>query len=184
MGTVFENVWLLLTVAGVALVAVSIARQVKPEWGYWPLGVPLAIAGLAFALDAAVTTDTEAITKIIATSKQAAVRGDVDALMAIVSPAYTDTAHHDKADLRKTAERVLASASIKKIKTQSHLLTLQAQTAQSQLNLVVHFNNDSRYAAAGSLLFAGVKLSYEKRGENWYISAVEDVTINNQRWNW
>ena len=184
MAIMFENVWLLLTAAGVALVIVSIIRQVKPEWGYWPLLAPIAIAGLAFALDAAVKTDTEAINEIIAVSKQAAVNNDVKAIMAFISPNYTDKSHRSKDALEKEIQQTLNSASIKKIKTQSHLLTVNADTAQSQLNVVVHFNNDSRYKAAGSLAFVGTKINYEKNGKNWLINSTEVVSVNNQPWNW
>lgn len=184
MGNVFENVWLLLTVAGVALVIVSIIRQAKPEWGYWPLLVPVAIAGLGFGLDAMVKTDTEAIKEIITTSKQAAINGDIKTLMSFISPNYVDISHRDRTALENEAKRILDRASIKKIKTQSHLLTIEPPKAQSQFNFVVHFNNDSQYAAMGTLMFVGMKLNYEKIGENWFISSAEVESINNQPWKW
>ncbi|MBL7216030.1 MAG: hypothetical protein ISS71_10165 [Phycisphaerae bacterium] len=184
MGNVFENVWLLLTVAGIALVVVSVIRQAKPEWRYWPLLVPLGIVGLAFALDAMVKTDTEALRQIITTSKQAVMNNDVQMLMAFVSPNYADRSRLNKAALEKEAKQVLRTASIKKIKTQSHRLTINALTAQSQLNIVVHFNDDSRYATMGTLVFVGMELNYEKLGKNWFIRSVEVISINNQPWNW
>lgn len=183
MAVFFENIWVLLTVAGVALVVVSVIRQAKPEWGYWPLLIPLALAGLAFGLDAAVTTDTEALNHIIAVGKQAAVSGDVQLLMTVISPDYTGRSHRSKAALQKEAERVFERASIEKIKTQSHLLTQKGNTAHSKLNIVVHMDSDNRYTEAGSLVFVGVDIDYEKRGEKWYIRSVEVVSVNNQPWN-
>ena len=184
MAIIFENVWLLLTIAGIALVVVSVIRQAKPEWGYWPLLIPLAIGGFAFALDAAVKTDTEAINEIISLSKQAAANGDIKTIMAFISPNYIDKSHRSKAALETEAKQVFSTMSIKKIKTQSHLLTMNSHTAESQLNLVVHFNNDSRYADAGGLVFVGIELSYEKIGKNWFINRAEVVSVNNQPWNW
>ena len=96
MANVFENVWLMLTVAGVALIIISVIRQDRPEWGYWPLLVPVAIVGLAFALDAVVKTDTESVNEIISTCKQAAVDGNAKDFMTVVSPNYTDASHRDK----------------------------------------------------------------------------------------
>jgi hypothetical protein len=184
MSNIFENVWLLLTVAGVALVIVSIIRQAKPEWGYWPLLAPLAIAALAFGLDAMIKTDTEAINEIIARSKQAAVSGSVQMLMTSISPRYSDRAHRNRETFEEQAGQVLRNASVKKIKTQSHLLTLNDNTAKSQLNLVVHFHNDSRYAAMGTLMFVSLNLDYEKIGKDWFIRSAEVVSVNNQPYNW
>lgn len=184
MEIVFESAWLLLTVAGLALVAASIVRQVKPEWGYRPLLAPLVIAGLAFAVDAAVTTDPEAVHNIISAGKQAVVCADTQALMALVSPNYADRQHRDKAALEDAAVRILQNASIKKIKTQSHLLTFDTDTAQSQLNVVVHLNKDSQYAAAGSIVFVGVEMKYEKTGKKWYIRRAEVASINNDPIGW
>ncbi len=184
MQSVFESPWLFLTIAGVALVVVSVVRQDRPEWGYWLLLVPLVIAGLAFMLDAAVTTDTEAINEIIDTSKQAAVNNDLQAIMGSISPNYTDKSHRSKSAFEKKAQQTLNSASIKKIKTQSHLLAIDANSAQSELNVVVHFNNDSRYKATGSLVFVGIKLNYEKIGKKWLINSAEVVSLNNQPWSW
>lgn len=184
MAIIFESVWLMLTIAGVALVIVSVIRQAKPEWGYWPLLVPAAIIGLAFGLDALVKTDTEAVNEIISTCKQAAVKGDAKTFMTVVSPHYSDRSHRNKPELQTTAQHVLGKASIKKIKTQSHLLTMGPDTAESKLSVVVHLNGDSQYAAAGSLLFVSMELSYEKIEKKWYISRTEIVSVNKAPMNW
>ena len=184
MANVFENVWLMLTVAGVALIIVSVIRQGKPEWGYWPLLVPVDIVALAFGLDAMVKTDAESVNEIIATCKQAAIAGDAKAFMTVVSPNYTDTSHRDKAGLEATARHILGKASIKKIKTQSHLLTMGSGVAESQISVVVHLNNDSQYAAAGSLVFVSMKIDYEKIEKKWMINRTEIVSINSHPMNW
>jgi len=184
MANVFENVWLMLTVAGIALLIVSIIRQNKPEWGYWPLLVPAVIVGLAFGLDAMVKTDTESIHEIISICKKAAIAGDAKAIMTVVSPNYTDAIHHDKAGLEATARHILSKASIKKIKTQSHLLTMGSGVAESQLSVAVHLNSNSQYAAAGSLVFVSIKLSYEKTGKKWMINRTEIVSVNSHPMNW
>lgn len=184
MGNVFENVWLLLTVAGAALVVVSIIRQAKPQWGYWPLLVPLAIAALAFGLDAAVKTDTEAINEIIAGSKQAVINNNVKTLMTFFSPDYADVKHRSKTAFEQDVRQVLNNAAVTKIKTQSHLLTINGNSAASQLSVVVHFDNNSRYAVMGTLMFVSVNLDYEKVGGKWFISSAEVVSVNNEPYKW
>lgn len=184
MGNIFENVWLLLTVAGVTLVIAAIIRQAKPEWGYWPLLAPLVIAALAFGLDAAVKTDTEAINEIIAGSKQAVINNNVKTLMTFFSPDYADLKHRTKAAFEEDARQILNNAAVTKIKTQSHLLTINGNTATSQLSFVVHFDNNSRYAVMGTLMFVSVNLSYEKVGGKWLISSAEVVSVNNEPYKW
>lgn len=184
MSNVFENIWFLLTVAGVVLVIASIVRQTKPEWGYWPLLAPLAVAALAFGLDALVKTDTEAINEIVAGSKQAVVDGNVRQLMSYISPDYADAARRQKAAFEDAAGRTINNAAVTKIKTQSHLLTVKTDTAESRLNFVIHFDRDSRYAAMGTLMFLGVTLNYEKIGDRWFISSAAVDSVNNEPYNW
>ena len=184
MWNVFENCWLLLTLAGVALITATLVRQEKPEWGYKPLLVPLLLIIPAFGLDYAFTTDYEAISAIVPTGKRAAIKADVNALMALAGGNYSDRVHENKAALQVALQGILPHASIKKMRTQSHLITINKNEAQSELNMVVHLNNDSRYAAAGSLVFVGMKFGYEKIGKKWAIRRMELTSVNNQPMNW
>jgi hypothetical protein len=184
MWNIFENSWLLLTAAGVALVAAGIARQARPEWGYKPLLAPLALATLAFGLDAAVMTDYEAIVHIIAACKRATIQADAVTMMRFVSPNYADSVHRDKTALSKAAEGIIKKASVKKIRTQSHVITTEGTSAKSELNVAVHLNRDSQYASAGSLIFAGLNFEYEKIGKTWYIGCVEVTSINYTPMSW
>ena len=105
-------------------------------------------------------------------------------LMTLVSPNYTDRSHRDRTALETAVQRALNNASIKKIKTQSFLLTLHPDTAESQLSVVVHLNNDSRYAAAGSVVFVEMELEFEKIGRKWYIRRADVVSINKNPMGW
>jgi hypothetical protein len=178
MGIVFENIWVLLTVAGLALLVVSVIRQAKPEWGYWLLLIPLAIVGLAFGLDAMIQTDAEAIGEIFTTCKKAAVNNDVETLMSFVSPDYTDGSNRTKASLKNEVSRQLNRLVIEKVKTQAHKLTIDSNTAHSELKVVVHL--DSSQSEVGSLVFVGLELDYEKIGDKWYIRSADVVSVNNQ----
>lgn len=178
MDIIFENVWLLLTVAGIALVIASVVRQVKPEWGWWPMLAPVVIAGLAVAADAAVLTDAEAVGQIIADGKKAVVENDVEALMTLVSPNYRDSARRTREKLESDIRSYLRYG-IEKIKTQNHVLTITDRTAQSDLNLVVHFDTRSRDEMIGSLVFVGMTVHFEKIGQRWFVSSVDNLTVNN-----
>ncbi|HOK95647.1 MAG TPA: hypothetical protein PK052_10715 [Anaerohalosphaeraceae bacterium] len=184
MWNIFENSWLLLTAAGIALIAAGIIRQSKPEWGCRALLIPLLLAVLAFGLDAAVTTDYEAIVRIIRSCRQAAVKADASAIMRFVSPRYTDSIHRDKAALAEAAEHILKKASIKKVRIQSHIITTEQPAAQSRLLAAVHLHPNSAYASAGSLVFVELNLEYEKIGKTWSIRRAEVAAINYTPFKW
>lgn len=184
MWNVFENCWLLLTLAGVALVVASVVRQEKPEWGYKPLLIPVLLAALAFGLDTAFTTDYEAVSAIVPACKRASVEADADRIMDFISPDYTDKAHRNKAALKKAIKSILPRASINKIRTQSHIISIEGDTAKSQLKVVVHLNNDNQYTAAAGMFFVEMEFEYEKIEKNWSIRRMEMTSVNNQLMNW
>ena len=185
MWNVFENVWLLLTIAGIALIVVSMLRQDHPEWGRKPLLIPLALAALAFGLDAGFKSDTEYIHYIIAESKTAAAASDVQGMLKFISPDYSDRFHDDKAELEVLMKHYLNKADIEKIKMQSHRITeLNENTAKSEMNIVVHLSKDSQYAAAGSLVFVGLEFEFEKINKKWFIKRAELTSVNNDPMNW
>ena len=184
MWNVFENCWLLLTLAGVALVIASIVRQEKPEWGYKPLLVPVLLAALAFGLDTAFTTDFEAVSGIVPACKRAAIETDANRIMEFISSDYTDKAHRSKTALRKAIESILPRASIKKVRTQSHVISIEGNRAKSELKVVVHLNNDNQYTGAGGLFFVEMEFEYEKIEKKWSIRRMDVTSINNQPMNW
>ena len=184
MWNVFENCWLLLTLAGVALVAASIVRQEKPEWGYKPLLVPVLLAALAFGLDYAFTTDYEAVSAIVPACKRAAIDTNVARIMEYIGPDYSDKAHRDRVALQRAIASILPRASIKKVRTQSHVITIEANHAKSELKLVVHLNNDNQYTGAVGLFFVEMAFEYEKIAEKWYIRRMDVTSINNQPMSW
>ena len=184
MWNIFENCWLLLTLAGIALVAASLVRQEKPEWGYKPLLVPLLLAALAFGMDTAFTTDYEAISAIVPACKRSAVEADADRIIELVSGDYTDRVHENKAALKRAIESILPRASINKIRTQSHIISIEGNKAQSKLKVVVHLNNDNQYTGAGGLFFVEMEFEYEKAKKNWLVRRMEITSINNQPMGW
>ena len=184
MWNIFENSWLLLTLAGITLVAASLVRQEKPEWGYKPMLIPLFLAILAFGLDTAFTTDYEAVSGIVPACKRAAVEADPDGVMKFISPNYTDKNHRDKAAFNRRVRSTITGSSIKKIRTQSHIVSIEGTKAQSELKVVVHLNDDSQYAAYGTFFLVEIKFEYEKIAENWYIRRMDLTSVNNQSMNW
>jgi len=184
MWNILENCWLLLTLAGITLVIASLVRQEKPEWGYKPLLVPLLLIILAFGFDTAFTTDYEAVSAIVPACKRAAVETNANRILELVSSDYMDKAHRNKAELKRAIESILPRASIKKIRTQSHVISIEGNRAKSELKVVVHLNNDNQYTGAGGLFFVEMEFEYEKTDGKWAIRRMDLTSINNQPMGW
>lgn len=184
MWNIFENCWLLITLAGISWVISSVVRQEKPEWGYKPLLVPLLLAVLAFGLDYAFTTDYEAVSSIVPGCKRAAVAANPDGIMKFVSPNYHDRYHKDKTALEARIRHIISKSSINKIRTQAHNITINGQQAESELSVAVHLNNDSRYAEYGTFHLVEMKFEYEKIAGKWYVQRMTLQSIDNHPMDW
>lgn len=185
MWNIFENIWLLISLAGISLVVLSMLAMDRPQWGRKHLLVPLAIAGLAFGLDAAFTTDTEYIRNIITASKEAAANNNVKGITQSISSNYNDGFHKSKAELEYAMKFYLSKASIEKIKVQSHIITLKSEMdAKSELKIVIHLSSDSQYAAAGNIVFVDMAFEYEKIGKKWYVKRAELTAVNGDPMGW
>lgn len=185
MTNIFENPWLLLTLAALSLVPAAILRQAKPEWGYRPLLIPLLLTALGVALDFAVQTDNEQIHAIIRTCRKAAVEGNARAMSDVLCADYDDGFHRSKTEFLTSAERLLRGASLKKVRFQDIRLTLEDTTAVAEMDTVVHLNADSQYAAFGSVIFVSLRLEFVKQSpDRWFILKTGVTSVNNQPMNW
>lgn len=184
MWNVFENGWLLLILAGIAFVVASVVRQEKPEWGLKPLLVPIFLAGLAFGLDYAFTTDYEAVSAIVPACKRAAVAANPDGVMELVSPNYSDRNHKNRAAFEQRVRNTITGSSVKKIRTQSHKISIDGDQAHSELSVAVHLNTNSQYATYGTFFLVEIKFEYEKIAEKWTIRRMDLMSVNNHSMNW
>lgn len=184
MWSVFENSWLLLTLAGVAFVAASIYRQAKPEHGYWPLLVPVLLAGVGFGLDYAVTTDYEAVEQVISACKEAAIAGKPEVIGGYLSPDYRDSANRSKAQMESAMKAILTAAAVQKVRVISHNIEMRGNTAESQFEAGVHLGQSNSYTAGTSFMYVGLKFGFEKIGDRWFIQNAEITSVNNSPMNW
>jgi ABC-type multidrug transport system permease subunit len=81
MTNIFEQLWMLLIVAGVVFIGLAIFCDVLPPkraWVFWLLPVAIAIA--AFAIDFLVETDKEKIEAVLAKASRAVEKENIKAL--------------------------------------------------------------------------------------------------------
>jgi len=184
MWNIYENSWLLLTLAGIALVAASIYRQAKPEHGYWPLLAPVLLAGIGFALDLAVVTDFEAVEQVISECKTAAVANQVSVIGGNISPNYRDSAGRNKAQIEDSMQFILSAASVQKVRVLSHNITIDGRSGKSDFEAAVHLGANNTYTSGTSFMYVGLEFGFEKIGDRWFIQKAEVRSVNNQPMNW
>jgi len=183
---IFETPWPVLTLAFIALGAVVIIRQRRPDKRqWWQLVLPVILGASAFGLDYCFATDYEKIESIINSGIEAVVEQDVCQIDGIVSPAYSDSRHRSKASLMAYCRDVLSQPLVERIKRQQEQVTISGSEAEAELSVRLHLHPQNTYAVAGTLMYVKVKLYIAKTAYgNWLISRIEIISINNQPLNW
>ena len=177
MLNIFEQPWLMVIVAVLALIIVWIVRAVLPEkrrWWQWVL--PLLIAAAGFGVDALVKTDTELIEKLIIISSKAASDEDSDAIEALISENYRDSFHYDKDRLMDHCRTVLSPPLIKKIIVRGITIEINPQktTAKAAFSARVLFDEQSFIYQDKREIMAKVKLNLQKgTHKTWLINRAE-----------
>lgn len=185
MTSLFEKPWLLLTVAAVLLIVAGVLCQVKPRWKRWPYVVPLLVAACAFGIDRLVETDAEQIQSILTACRQHALAGTIRQIDPYISDTYTDSAHPDKEALLRTAEAAIQRARIERAAQRQHTLTLEGDTAVSQVRFRVHLNAQNEYGAGGGLLFVMLEIHYIRESDGqWRIGRIMLISVNDQPMGW
>lgn len=185
MSGIFESPWLLLSAAAISVVIAAMLWQAGARGGRWWFVLPVALAALAFALDAAVATDNEKIHALIRQARRAVLSENAAMLAELVSPDYQDRIHPQKSAFLNAVQNALTGAGVEKIRFQQILLTFQPPACRVQLDVVVHLKENSRYAALGSLVFASGQLRLQKNhAGQWLIHKAGVSSINNQPLQW
>ncbi len=186
MFNLFETPWLLLIISIIVLAVVTIIRQSRPDKSrWWQLLMPVILAGLAFGVDFFVKTDYEKIESVIDLASKAAAGRDIDQVDVIISPDYHDLIHDSKDELMAFCRAIFSTPLIEKTKTRYTIIKVSAPKATCELEVVVHLEPESIYAAAGRIIFIKAKLYFTKTPKrNWLISGSQILAVNNQPSNW
>ena len=186
MFDLFETPWLLLIVSIIVLAVVIIIRQSRPDKSrWWQLLMPVILAGLAFGVDFLVKTDYEKIESVIDLASKAVTVRDIAQVDTIISPDYHDLIHNSKDEIIAFCRAIFSGPLIEKTKTRYTIINVSAPEAACELEIVVHLEQESIYAAAGRIIFIKAKLYFTKTPEGkWLISGSQILAVNNQPSNW
>jgi hypothetical protein len=186
MFNIFENPWLLALIAILLVPVISFFRQPWPEkHGRRLLLMPAALLAVAIGLDFLVKTDREKIDTAINQCITAAVNNNIVLIEAVVSEDYSDDVHKSKGALLSTCRSVFATYGIKKISIRSKQIRLADKYATANLHFVVHLEPRTTYTAAGTIVFAKMKVSFTKNHtRKWFVNRADILSINNQPMNW
>lgn len=183
---IFETPWLLISLSALLLVAAGFCRQVKPEWGYWPMLAPVLIALLAVGLDYFVQTDSEAITGLIDTCRRSALAGTSRGMEPVISEQYSDSAHKNKEVLLASIDAIVDRVALTRVDVRSHTIDVQGNRAQSTLRFRIMIDpRRSEYPLSGGLLFVIMVIDYERNPQGeWQIIRTEVQSVNDTPMGW
>ncbi len=129
-----------------------------------------AAVGLAFLLDWLIETDREKIEKLFETARAAAVRGDVDSIMAQVDPAYSHDGN-DFAAIRARIEQGLRQSRPERVQLFDPRLELQDETAKYDVAILLVSSPSPQ--SPGTMKF-DVSIGLAKRHDRWWIVSVDE----------
>jgi ketosteroid isomerase-like protein len=186
MTIIFEQPWVLLAVAFVALVIVYFARTSFPEKSkWWHLLIPVLIAGGAFGLDHLVKTDHEKIVETLERLTMAVMEKDVDTISGLISDDYSDRYHRSKSSIMGTSKYVVRMHKFKSIVMTFHEVIIDGETADAEI--LVRLRTDSKESTMPTpeLSYVRLKLVMAKKADgNWRIESTGLVEYNNQPVSW
>jgi hypothetical protein len=184
---IFETPWPLAITALAVLSALMLLRIfVSSIRRWWAITAAVTILAAAFAFDILVTTDREAILRLVTGAAKAVERTDCAGLGELLSGGYADTRHRNKEELLRRCGYVLDEPFIKK----SHVRTLKLRILRPEASIEiiarVVFEKDSMpyrnykpFAAAKLELHAVLE---EARG--WRVSGIEIKELDGLPANW
>jgi len=186
--TTYTLVQVLLAAAVLALFCLPLIRARAlhaPGWKIWLL--PLSLATAAFALDAFITTNPEAIKATIQKALRAVENEDVEGIDAVLAHDYSDPRHNNKEKLVRYCRNLLARPLIERNKKTA--LTLKISPPEATANLAVVTKLEEQGWAYQTYLLPVVitkaRLTLKKQPDKkWLISRVEILEINKQPVNW
>jgi hypothetical protein len=185
MLNVFEQPWLLLIIAGVALFGAFIFRDILPGKGKWLfVATPVFIAGLAIALDFFVRTDNEKITTVITKAVKAVEREDVNAIAPLISNDYHDSFNGSKNELLLNCRRRLSEPVIEKNVLRIVSLRIQGENANVVFSVRTVFDPKGPIAGLVQMMLFKFEADFRKQGDNWYFTRVELTEIDMHPADW
>ena len=188
MWNVFEQPWTLLGAAILAFLAVMTFRALCPsKERRWQMAIPVAVAGLAVALDLLVATDPEKIHGLVRAAIKAGQEEDVSALEGLLAQDYRDSFHRDRQHLVEHARTALARSPIASIRVLGRAIErLEPPDASVALSLLTHFDPNSLVAQTyRPVVFVGVRFSLARQANGrWLITAIELTEVDKNPVSW
>jgi hypothetical protein len=187
MFNIFEQPWLLLIAAVIALIAVFAVRTfMPPKRRLWLWLIPLALVLAAFAFDLLVSTDHEQIKHVISAAVQAVEEENPDVIDRLISESYSDSIHPTKRDLMFYCKRKFSEPLVEKNILGIPEIELQQPHAGAIFTVRVLFDQNSYiYQNFGRIILVKVGIELQKEPDNtWRITKIEPLEIDMRPVNW
>jgi len=185
MTNLFEQPWLLLSVAVIVLLVLVIVRDMLPQkhrWFLWLL--PVLIAASAFALDFFIQTNNEKIKQVLAEAVKAVEDENVDALDPLISGDYQDSFHGSRQALLSHSRSQLSEPIIEKNVLRIVSLNIEPPNAVVVFTVRVVFDAQGPIYEFRKQMVFKLQADFRREGDNWLFARVELLEIDLQPVNW
>ena len=187
MSDIFEQPWVLLIIAILALLVMLMLHRIFPEKRrWWQLALPVFLAVAALGLDWLVQTDLEKINAVINKGIKAVEEENCNAIEAIISDNYSDSYHNTKDDLIYHCRSLLSEPLVEKNKKRTLVIKESTPKATVTLTVLTQFDKKSYvYRDFKPFLLTKMKLDLQKeQDKKWLITRAEILEIDRQPVNW
>jgi hypothetical protein len=187
VSTIFEQPWMLLTIAvGVLLVLRILYWFLADKWRWWIWLLPVVIAISAFALDYFVVTDSEKIRQVIQTCIVDVEHENVDAFEKLFADDYHDSFHHDKESMMNNFRSMLSRPLVEKGHLKISALKINGTQAKVNFGVWINFEKESEiYRTYKPQAFVLMMIELQKQADKrWLISRAELLEADLQKVRW
>ena len=186
MLNIFENAWLFLSIAVVAVCAVWVVRVFsRDKFGVFYYFVPILIVLLGLGIDFFVKTDLEIINSNLKKLVKAAQNEDCDSIGALLVEDYKDSLHSNKELFIDHCKTVLVAPLIETNVLRILSIQSKSETVEVEFTVNVFFDKDSYAAEYKPIMFVKTSVELKKYAKNqWLINRIELLELDKQPAKW
>ena len=109
---------------------------------------------------------------------KSAADNNIASMAPLISPDYSGFRNNSKKRFLADMKDMINEANILRIKIRHNFIQITGQKANSQMRITVFSQPESDLGSMNSMMFIELELKFEKRRDDWLLSSMEIVSLN------